>query len=126
MEIKKEILNDSKLEKEEKERLISLIPYWADLNLEEIPFANADFTKLYDEEKNIFSIGFNIEENKLTNSYYHFRNLESIKHRSPQYTLRPLCFSPIKKHKQFNIFQIYNLKKQNQNIKDKIIRGISS
>ena len=57
---------------------------------------------------------------KLTNSYYHFRNLESIKHRSPQYTLRPLCFSPIKKHKQFNIFQIYNLKKQNQNIKDKI------
>ena len=57
---------------------------------------------------------------KLTNSYYHFRNLESIKHRSPQYTIRPLCFSPIKKNKHFNAFQIYNLKKQNQKIKYKI------
>lgn len=29
-----------------------------------------DFSILYDEEKRIFSIGFNIEENKLTESYY--------------------------------------------------------
>ena len=29
-----------------------------------------DFSYLYDEEKGIFSIGFNIEENKLTDSYY--------------------------------------------------------
>ena len=30
----------------------------------------ADFTKLYDEKNKLFSIGFNIEENKLTDSYY--------------------------------------------------------
>ena len=29
-----------------------------------------DFSKLYDYEKRLFSIGFNIEENKLTDSYY--------------------------------------------------------
>lgn len=31
---------------------------------------NTDFSKLYDFEKRIFSIGYNIEENKLTDSYY--------------------------------------------------------
>ena len=31
---------------------------------------NSDFSKLYDFERQIFSIGFNIEENKLTDSYY--------------------------------------------------------
>ncbi len=31
---------------------------------------NADFSKLYDEETRLFSIGFNVEENKLTDSYY--------------------------------------------------------
>ena len=31
---------------------------------------NADFSKLYDEESRLFSIGFNVEENKLTDSYY--------------------------------------------------------
>ena len=31
---------------------------------------NTDFRVLYDYKKQIFSIGFNIEENKLTNSYY--------------------------------------------------------
>ena len=31
---------------------------------------NTDFSKLYNEEHQIFSIGFNIEENKLTDSYY--------------------------------------------------------
>lgn len=29
-----------------------------------------DFSLLYDKEKQIFSIGYNIEENKLTDSYY--------------------------------------------------------
>lgn len=31
---------------------------------------NTDFSYLYDDEKRLFSIGFNIEENKLTDSYY--------------------------------------------------------
>ena len=31
---------------------------------------NTDFSKLYDYKKRIFSIGFNVEENKLTDSYY--------------------------------------------------------
>ena len=31
---------------------------------------NTDFRQLYNEEQQIFSIGFNIEENKLTDSYY--------------------------------------------------------
>ena len=31
---------------------------------------NTDFNKLYSEEQRLFSIGFNIEENKLTDSYY--------------------------------------------------------
>ncbi len=31
---------------------------------------NTDFSHLYSKEQRLFSIGFNIEENKLTNSYY--------------------------------------------------------
>ncbi len=31
---------------------------------------DTDFRYLYDEEKRLFSIGFNVEENKLTDSYY--------------------------------------------------------
>ncbi len=31
---------------------------------------NTDFSVLYDQEQQLFSIGFNIEENKLTDSYY--------------------------------------------------------
>lgn len=31
---------------------------------------NTDFSKLFDEKNNLFSIGFDIEENKLTDSYY--------------------------------------------------------
>ena len=31
---------------------------------------NTDFKVLYNEEQRLFSIGFNIEENKLTDSYY--------------------------------------------------------
>ena len=57
---------------------------------------------------------------KLTNSYYHFRNLEYIKNRSSRYTLKPLSLSPNKKHRPFNIFQAYDIKKQNKSIKNKI------
>ena len=38
---------------------------------------NTDFSQLYLEEQRIFSIGFNIEENKLTNSYYDLLASES-------------------------------------------------
>jgi len=31
---------------------------------------NTNFTVLYDHKKNLFSIGYDIEQNKLTNSYY--------------------------------------------------------
>lgn len=31
---------------------------------------HTDFSKLYDEENRLFSIGFNVEDNKLTDSYY--------------------------------------------------------
>ncbi len=31
---------------------------------------NTDFSKLYDSKKKLFSIGYNLEENKLTDSYY--------------------------------------------------------
>ena len=64
------IKNSTELNEEEKQKELELIPYWVDLKINEIPPANADFTKLYDYEKNIFSIGYNIEENKMTKSYY--------------------------------------------------------
>ena len=70
IEARKTIQNDEELTQEETDKMLSLIPYWVDKSINEIPIANADFTKLYDEEKRLFSIGFNIEENKLTPSYY--------------------------------------------------------
>ena len=39
------------------------------LNIDNI-IQNTDFTVLYDHKKNLFSIGYDIEQNKLTNSYY--------------------------------------------------------
>ncbi len=33
---------------------------------------NTDFSKLYNTENKLFSVGFNLEENKLTDSYYDF------------------------------------------------------
>ena len=50
--------------------MLTLIPDWAEKQIDEIPIASCDFSKLYNEEKGLFSIGFNIEENKLTDSYY--------------------------------------------------------
>ena len=64
-----EIINNEE-ELENKRKLLNLIPEWADKPIENVKIANADFSKLYDNEKNLFSIGFNIEENKLTESYY--------------------------------------------------------
>lgn len=69
-EARKTITEDENLSKEEKDKYLALIPYWVDNQIGDIPIANADFTKLYDEEKMLFSIGFDIEENKLTPSYY--------------------------------------------------------
>ena len=57
---------------------------------------------------------------KLTNSYYHFRNLELIKNRSSQYADKPLSLSPKIKPRLFNPFQIYLMKKDNKNIKQKL------
>lgn len=70
VQAKEEIQLDEKLSKEEKEKMLALIPYWVEKSINEIPIAKADFTKLYNKEKRLFSIGFNIEENKLTDSYY--------------------------------------------------------
>jgi len=38
---------------------------------------NTNFSLLYDEKRDLFSIGFNVEENKLTNSYYDLLASES-------------------------------------------------
>ena len=59
---------------------------------------------------------------KLTNSYYHFRNLEIIKNRRSQYNNVPLYFhnSKTTKKKQSTLFQTYYVKKQNENIKNKL------
>lgn len=69
-EAREKILEDENLSKEQKEKYLALIPYWVDKQINEIPIAKADFQKLYDKEKMLFSIGFDIEENKLTPSYY--------------------------------------------------------
>ena len=63
---------------------------------------------------------------KLTNSYYHYRNLETIKKRRPQYSDVPIYFQKLKssrttsKNKHTTFFDEYNIKKQNENIKKKI------
>ena len=59
---------------------------------------------------------------KLTNSYYHFRNMEIIKNRRPQYSNAPLYFKTPKtvKKKQPTLFESYYVKKQNESIKTKL------
>ena len=63
---------------------------------------------------------------KLTNSYYHYRNLETIKNRRPQYSNTPLYFHKVKsqkassKKRQGTLFDTYYVKQQNENIKKKI------
>ena len=68
IEIRDKIKNSKNIE--DKEKYLKLIPYWIDNTINDIPIAKADFSKLYDTSKRLFSIGFNIEENKLTDSYY--------------------------------------------------------
>ena len=59
--LKEKLITKEKSEKQEIERLIALVN-----NLIE----NTDFKVLYNNELQMFSIGFNVEENKLTDSYY--------------------------------------------------------
>ena len=55
---------------------------------------------------------------KLTNSYYHFRNLELIKKRKPQYSNKPIIYA----NKKNNVvpFQNYYIKRQNETIQTKL------
>ena len=53
-----------------KEELLEQIPSWVNGGIKDIPIAQADFAKLYDEEKKLFSIGFHVDNNQLTDSYY--------------------------------------------------------
>ena len=57
---------------------------------------------------------------KLTNSYYHFRNLECIKNRKSLYTTRPSYINQTPKTKKNNFIQTYYIKKQNESIKNKL------
>ena len=63
---REEIKSNNELSEEERQKELLLIPYWVDMPISEIPIAKADFRELYDEEKRLFSIGYNIEEGKLT------------------------------------------------------------
>ena len=64
----KEWLSEVELATSELETLLEII---------DKTIRNTDFSKLYLKEQQIFSIGFNIEENKLTNSYYDLLASES-------------------------------------------------
>ena len=55
---------------------------------------------------------------KITNSYYHFKNLELIKRRKPQYS-NPPTFYLNKKHHEAP-FRNYYIIKQNKNIQNKL------
>ena len=55
---------------------------------------------------------------KLTNSYYHFRNLEYIKRRKPKYSNHPTLYQNKKPH--VAPFQNYYVKKQNETIQNKL------
>ena len=67
---KREIDNNYTLDVNKKEELLKLIPDWYNKQINEVNIANCDFSKLYNKENGLFSIGFNIEENHLTDSYY--------------------------------------------------------
>ena len=60
---------DTKINKE-KNKNINIEKISQLINTIDTLIENTDFSKLYDPEQKLFSIGFNIEENKLTNSYY--------------------------------------------------------
>lgn len=68
----KQIANKSKeqLKKEKIEQSVNENTIQELINIINNLIEKTDFSKLYDYEKRLFSIGFNIEENKLTDSYY--------------------------------------------------------
>ncbi len=68
----KQIANKSKeqLKKEPIEQSVNENTIQELINIINNLIEKTDFSKLYDYEKRLFSIGFNIEENKLTDSYY--------------------------------------------------------
>ena len=55
---------------------------------------------------------------KFINSFYHLRNLELIKKRKSQYSNRPTYYPNKKPH--VALFQNYFIKKENENIKNKL------
>ena len=57
---------------------------------------------------------------KLTNSFYHFRNLEIIKNRKTQYGNSPIYSQQNNHKKKGNIFQTYFIKQQNDCLKNKL------
>ena len=63
MYVVKQFLIDEK-QKNEYDQLDNMIKHIDEL------IKNTDFSVLYDYKKRLFSIGFNVEENKLTDSYY--------------------------------------------------------
>ncbi len=64
----KQFLNEQKIKLREEKELINIIENL--LVIVEQLINNTDFSKLYVENNRLFSIGFNIEENSLTDSYY--------------------------------------------------------
>ena len=71
-------------------------------------------------QKNYESYDSNNKLLKLTNSYYHFRNMEYIKNRPSLYSPQPLSFGLRRKQMSFANLQAYNIKKTNQTIKNKL------
>ena len=63
----KDMLNDEKSRNQEIERTENLKNL---ISLVDRLIKNTDFSVLYNDELQMFSIGFNVEENKLTDSYY--------------------------------------------------------
>ena len=69
IEEQKEIENEEeKIEKEKKQNRIQKIESM--IKITEKLIQDTDFSILYDSEAQLFSIGYNVEENKLTDSYY--------------------------------------------------------
>lgn len=62
--------NEDKFNQYNKENKLKNDEYLEEIKKIDKLIESTDFTKLYDEKNRLFSIGFNIEENKLTDSYY--------------------------------------------------------
>ena len=71
----KNVQTTSKVHNEEGKKDVQITPEMLNkidfmINATDTLINNTDFSKLYDNENRLFSIGFNVEENKLTDSYY--------------------------------------------------------